>query len=112
MRTYAFVMAIGLTLAVTATMPAFAAESGAERRIPPLPSGPQGPGKFGAYYTQLAYYPEWDAPWRVGSHADVLVRFDNGGHKFIFWRGTNYIPHWVTDNNIWYNKWKSKGSNP
>jgi len=20
----------------------------------------------------------------------------------IFWRGTSYIPHWVTENNIWY----------
>ncbi|MBL7077715.1 MAG: hypothetical protein ISS31_09610 [Kiritimatiellae bacterium] len=23
--------------------------------------------------------------------------------NFVFWRGTSYIPHWVTDNDIWYN---------
>jgi len=38
-----------------------------------LPSGPPGPGRFGAYYTTLKYYDAWDAPWRVGEHADVIV---------------------------------------
>ena len=70
--------------------------------LPPLPSGHPGPRPFGAYYTTLKYHPEWDQYWRVGPRADVVVRFDDGGHKFIFWRGTNYIPHWVTDNGIWY----------
>ena len=83
--------------------------------IPPLPSGPTGPGKFGAYYTKLKYYPEWDNYWRMGIYADVVVRFDNGAEKFIFWRGTNYIPHWISENNIWYNNeftetWETIGS--
>lgn len=64
--------------------------------VPQLPSGPPGPGPFGAYYTRLTFTPEWDAPWRVDDHADVVVRFDNGGHRFVFWRGTSYIPCWVT----------------
>jgi len=68
-----------------------------------LPSGPKTPGRFGAYYTQLNYYSEWDNWWRFGRSADIVVRFEDGGHKFIFWRGTNYIPHWVTENGIWYN---------
>ena len=68
-----------------------------------LPSGTKGPARFGAYYTTLAYDPEWDRRWRIGEHADVVVRFDDGGHRFVFWRGTSYIPHWVTDNDIWYN---------
>ena len=38
-----------------------------------LPSGPPGPGRFGAYYTTLKYYDAWDAPWRIGEHADVIV---------------------------------------
>jgi hypothetical protein len=67
-----------------------------------LPSGPEGPGQFGAYYTKLKYSARWDEPWRVGDHADVVVRFDDGGHKFVFWRGTSYIPCWVTDTGIWY----------
>jgi hypothetical protein len=70
--------------------------------LPQLPSGPPGPGPFGAYYTHLTFTAEWDAPWRVGDHADVVVRFDNGGHRFVFWRGTSYIPCWVTDAGVWY----------
>jgi hypothetical protein len=68
-----------------------------------LPSGPEGPGPFGAYQTTLKYDPAWDEPWRIGDEADVVIRFDDGGHRFVFWHGTSYIPHWVTDNGIWYN---------
>jgi hypothetical protein len=67
-----------------------------------LPAGPEGPGKFGAFYTTLKYYDAWDAPWRIGQHADVVVRFDESPCRFVFWRGTSYIPHWVTENGIWY----------
>ncbi len=67
-----------------------------------LPSGPAGPGRFGAYYTQLKYTLEWDRPQRVGPLADVVVRFDDAGYKLVFWRGTNYVPCRVTENQIWY----------
>ena len=66
-----------------------------------LPAGPD--GAFGAFYTRLKYYPQWDNPWRVGDFADVVVRFGNLPFKFIFWRGTSYIPNWVTENGIWFN---------
>ncbi|HUG53039.1 MAG TPA: LamG domain-containing protein [Vicinamibacteria bacterium] len=66
-----------------------------------LPSGPNGPGRFGAYLTKLSYYPEWDALWRVGPHPDVLVRFDRSPVRVVFWRGTQYSPAWVTDNGLW-----------
>lgn len=80
----------------------------------PLPSGPAGAGKFGAIYTTLKYYDAWDSPWRVGNHADVVVRFDETPCRFVFWRGTSYIPHWVTENGIWYDNefnetWSEKG---
>jgi len=79
-----------------------------------LPAGTDGQTDFGAYYTKLDYYPEWDKPWRVGPDADVIVRFGEDSPRFIFWRGTNYIPHWVTDNGIWYNNefnetWPTRG---
>ena len=48
-----------------------------------LPSGPEGPGKFGAYYTNLKYDPQWDKHWRVDDHPDVVVRFDDGGHRTL-----------------------------
>ena len=69
---------------------------------PALPSGPKGPGRFGAYYTRLQYAPEWEHLWRVGDAADVVVRFDDMPTRLVFWRGTSYIPAWVTENGIWY----------
>lgn len=66
-----------------------------------LPKGP--PGAFGAFYTRLKFYPQWDAPWRVSGFPDVVVRFDQKPFQCIFWRGTSYIPNWVTENDIWYN---------
>jgi len=68
-----------------------------------LPCGPKGEGPFGAFYTNLKYYDEWDALWRVGQYPDVFVRFEKTPCRFVFWRGTNYIPNWVTENGIWYN---------
>ncbi|HYG34790.1 MAG TPA: LamG domain-containing protein [Clostridia bacterium] len=77
----------------------------AEVPLPPrvLPSGPSGPGPFGAFYTHLQFYPQWDQPWRVSDYPDVVVRFDQAPIRFVFWRGTSYIPNWVTENGIWYN---------
>jgi concanavalin A-like lectin/glucanase superfamily protein len=69
---------------------------------PELPAGPKGPGRFGAYYTHLQYAPEWEHLWRVGDEADVVVRFDTTPTRLVFWRGTSYIPAWVTENGIWY----------
>jgi len=66
-----------------------------------MPSGPDGPGKFGAYYTKLEYYEEWDALWRVSDHTDIVVRFDNSPIKVVFWRGTRYSPVWVMENGQW-----------
>lgn len=67
-----------------------------------LPMGPKGPGKFGAYYTNLKFYDEWDEKWKVADKPDIIVRFDNDGRRFIFWHGMSYIPAWATDNGIWY----------
>jgi hypothetical protein len=71
--------------------------------IPPrvMPSGPAGPGRFGAYYTRLKYYWEWDDLWRVGDDPDVIVQFDGSPVRVVFWRGTRYSPAWVTENGLW-----------
>ncbi|MFC2086827.1 LamG-like jellyroll fold domain-containing protein [Bacteroidota bacterium] len=58
---------------------------------------------FGAYYTKLEYYEGWDSYWRTSDDPDVVVSFDRLPVKFVFWRGTSYIPHWVSENGIWYN---------
>lgn len=70
-----------------------------QKRI--MPSGPDGKGKFGAYYTKLKYYEEWDALFRVGDYADIVVQFDNSPIRVVFWRGTRYSPAWVMENGQW-----------
>jgi hypothetical protein len=80
-----------------------------------LPLAGARPEKFGAVYTKLAYYEAWDKLWPVNEQADVVVQFDNSPAKFVFWRGTSYIPHWITENGIWYNNefletWSARGS--
>ncbi len=74
-----------------------------EPEIPPriMPSGPRGPGHFGAYYTQLKYYWEWDDHWRVADHPDVVIQFEGSPVRVVFWRGSRYSPAWVTENNLW-----------
>ena len=66
-----------------------------------MPSGPKGPGRFGAVDCKLKYYDAWDALWRVDDDPDVLVRFDQTPVRVVFWRGSRYSPAWVTDNDQW-----------
>ncbi len=57
--------------------------------------------KFGAYYTSLKYHDLWDNLWRSSSWPDIVVKFDELPCTVVYWRGTNYGPGWVTENNIW-----------
>jgi hypothetical protein len=66
-----------------------------------MPSGPPGPGVFGASYMHLKYYPEWDALWPVSSDPDIVVQFDDSPVRVVFWRGTRYSPAWVMENGMW-----------
>jgi hypothetical protein len=71
-----------------------------------LPTGPVGSGSFGAFYARLNYYQEWDDLWRVSDVPDLYVRFDQSPVQLVFWRGTSFVPCWVTENDIWYlNEW-------
>ena len=67
------------------------------RKFPTVKSS----GRFGANYTRLKYYPEWDAIWPVGDYMDVVVQFDELPSKIMFWRGTRYSPCLVTENGKW-----------
>jgi len=79
---------------------------------PKMPAGPDGPGDFGAAYTRLRYTDAWEHYWRVGEDPDVLVRFDRAPYRFVFWRGTSFVPCWVTGNGIWYaNEFLETGEN-
>jgi len=71
--------------------------------LPPrvMPSGPKRPGRFGAYYCKLEYYPEWDNLWAVDADPDVLVRFDTTAARMVFWRGSRFSPAWVSEKGQW-----------
>jgi len=66
-----------------------------------MPSGPDTQAPFGAYYTKLKYYDEWDALWPVDSDPDIVVRFNDSNVKLVFWRGTRYSPGWVSETGLW-----------
>ncbi len=66
-----------------------------------LPGVQQAPQRFGAVYTKLPYYWEWDDLWRVADDPDVVVSFEGSPVSLIFWRGTRYSPAWVSENNLW-----------
>jgi hypothetical protein len=67
-----------------------------------LPSGPPGAGPFGAFYASLKFEKSWDQPRRFGPDQDIVVRFEQSPMRLVFWQGTNFIPHWVTENGKWY----------
>lgn len=66
-----------------------------------LPKPERNPGRFGAFYTKLKYYPGWDNLWRVDRDPDVVVCFGANPVQFIFWRGIRYGPCWVSENDNW-----------
>ncbi len=68
------------------------------RQFPRVPRSNQ----FRAYYAHLKYYETWDNLWRFGDYPDVVVEFANSPARFVFWRGTSYIPHLVNDKNQWF----------
>ena len=57
--------------------------------------------KFGANYTKLKFNELWDNLWRTSDYPDIVVRFDELPTSVVYWRGTNYGPGWVTENNRW-----------
>jgi len=69
----------------------------APRAFPTVPET----GRFGAFYTKLEYYEEWDALWRTDKHSDIVVHFDELPIKVMFWGGSRYSPCWVTENGKW-----------
>jgi hypothetical protein len=67
-----------------------------------LPSGRDRPVPLGAYSTRLDYLPEWDRLWPVSEVSDVVVSFGEAETRFVFWRGTSYIPCWTSRRGPWF----------
>jgi hypothetical protein len=66
-----------------------------------LPKIEKHPGRFGAYYTKLKYYPGWDNLWPVEQDPDIVVCFDQSPVKVVFWRGIRYGASWISENENW-----------
>jgi len=66
-----------------------------------MPSGAGETGLFGAYYCKLKYAPGWDKLWQGSDYPDIVVRFPDSPVRYVFWRGTGYIPAVVSENGIW-----------
>jgi len=65
---------------------------------------------FGAAYTKLKFYPEWDDLWRVADHPDIVINFEDSDYQMIFWRGTNFNMNLVTENGKWVGDQSVEGS--
>jgi hypothetical protein len=70
----------------------------APRRLPVIEKNP---GRFGAYYAKLKYYPGWDRLWPVDQDPDIVVCFPGSAVKLVFWRGIRYGASWVSENENW-----------
>jgi hypothetical protein len=80
-----------------------------EERI--MPTGPLKAEWFGAINTNLKYYEAYDALWNVDKGTDVVVRFDEAPVEFVFWKGSNYNAHLVTEKGYWFNNGFNEGWN-
>jgi hypothetical protein len=66
-----------------------------------MPKIEKNPGRFGAFYTKLKYYPGWDNLWPVDQDPDIVVCFEKSAVKVVFWRGIRYGASWVSENENW-----------
>jgi hypothetical protein len=51
---------------------------------------------FGAYYTHIVTSDEFEKYSRTGDYADIIVDLGKENGKFVFWRGSSYLPYWET----------------
>jgi hypothetical protein len=51
-------------------------------------------GKVSAYYTKIDSGQEFEKYSRTGPYADIVVVLETG--RFVFWRGSSYLPYWET----------------
>ena len=54
----------------------------------------KGSKEFGAYYTHIITNDEFEKISRTGDYADIIVDLGEGNGKFVFWRGSSYLPYW------------------
>jgi len=57
-------------------------------------------GELNAYYDKVDSGQEFERYSRTGPYADIVIEVGDG--KFVFWRGSSYLPYWQTDEGKWY----------
>jgi len=53
-----------------------------------------------AYYTKIDSGQAFERYSRTGPYGDIVVALDHG--KFVFWRGSSYLPYWETKQGKWF----------
>jgi hypothetical protein len=59
-------------------------------------------GTFGAFYTRIESGEDFEKYSRTGDYADIVVDLGTGNSKFVFWRGSSYLPYFETPTGKWY----------
>ncbi|MHC4069075.1 MAG: LamG domain-containing protein [Planctomycetota bacterium] len=57
-------------------------------------------GTFRAYYTKIDSGQVFENYSRTGPYADIVIEVGDG--KFVFWRGSSYLPYWETKEGKWF----------
>jgi hypothetical protein len=57
-------------------------------------------GGFRAYYTKINSGESFEKYSRTGPYADIVIEVEDG--KFVFWRGSSYLPYFENSNGKWY----------
>jgi len=63
-------------------------------------SASAGAEDFAAYYTKIDSGEPFEQYSRTGPYADIVVEVGSG--KFVFWRGSSYLPYWETEGGKWF----------
>lgn len=71
-----------------------------------------GAGDMRAYYTKIDSGQAFERYSRTGPYADIGVELEDG--KFVFWRGSSYLPYWETGQGKWFvdELFERKGDGP
>ncbi len=59
-------------------------------------------GTFGAFYSKINSGEEFETYSRTGEYADIVVDLGRGGAKFVFWRGSSFLPYLETGKGRWF----------
>ncbi|MHC5075913.1 MAG: LamG domain-containing protein [Planctomycetota bacterium] len=57
-------------------------------------------GGLKAYYDKVDSGEDFEKYSRTGPYADIVI--ETGEGKFVFWRGSSYLPYWETDEGKWF----------